>query len=445
MSAPSTIATAPYIELGGLRHATPFIEKVAPRLKHYVSHLLQAKVAFASMPRSFARRHLGIDILANPNRGCYFKGDDQAFIVARRLDSNGNLVSAFGLDIHRAQLRRVDRFLNDFESTATSALSSTDFMQKGPRIDLFGESLIERAIVRHIAVGGYDSMKVHALLEELKRISASVFEGRAFSTGVMVTRSFYRLRRHASDGHFLELAENVHIFPTSGCGKRTWYLADGRNSFFVADKHMRLVSVLFASSVAGAKVDPTNAADLLRGRELLFRSVGHGELSVSCIKGNEFVLKDGRWRLRDLALLADHLTHNGGLPKRIASAVVRLALSLSESRQSSILWIPRDLRKARSMVATEHKLLATEPRIGDGAARGLVLRMATSDGAIVLRRDGRIRSFGALVRPATPTSRTLRGSGESAAQTMSDNGVSLKISQDGDIKLYCHGDLALLC
>lgn len=72
----------------------------------------------------------------------------------------------------------------------------------------------------------------------------------------------------------------------------------------------------------------------------------------------------------------------------------------------------------------------------------LVEKILASDGAIVVDKDGNIiyESVFADMNKANSAKAKLAGSGETAAQFLGEDGVCIKISQDGTIKIFIDGE-----
>ncbi|MEO5376135.1 MAG: hypothetical protein H7840_18120, partial [Alphaproteobacteria bacterium] len=86
------------------------------------------------------------------------------------------------------------------------------------------------------------------------------------------------------------------------------------------------------------------------------------------------------------------------------------------------------------------RLWEQDVTIDDARYYGLIQRLASSDGALILSQDSRIYRFGAIANLANltqPGSR-ITGSGELAAQFLSQSGVVIKISQDGSGSVYAN-------
>lgn len=64
------------------------------------------------------------------------------------------------------------------------------------------------------------------------------------------------------------------------------------------------------------------------------------------------------------------------------------------------------------------------------------MRILSSDGVTVIDKSGKIIYHGGIVDLNAGITKGLAGTGETAARILSDNGIAIKISQDGNIKIF---------
>ena len=60
-------------------------------------------------------------------------------------------------------------------------------------------------------------------------------------------------------------------------------------------------------------------------------------------------------------------------------------------------------------------------------------------GATVIDKNGKIRYFGCIADISKVTAGGIKGTGETAASLLAQNGMAIKISQDGPIKIFMEG------
>lgn len=65
-----------------------------------------------------------------------------------------------------------------------------------------------------------------------------------------------------------------------------------------------------------------------------------------------------------------------------------------------------------------------------------IIRYLSSDGATIVDKDGFLQYFGCIVDLGKIKIQGVKGTGESAAEALAHNGIAIKISQDGLIKIF---------
>jgi len=83
--------------------------------------------------------------------------------------------------------------------------------------------------------------------------------------------------------------------------------------------------------------------------------------------------------------------------------------------------------------------------LAQAASFGLLDRMCSSDGALVIDPTGRLVAFGAIARldsAAAASEHHVTGAGQMAAEWLSRSEAAIKVSQDGVAKVFLGGQLA---
>ena len=69
----------------------------------------------------------------------------------------------------------------------------------------------------------------------------------------------------------------------------------------------------------------------------------------------------------------------------------------------------------------------------------VVDRLLASDGTTIIDKEGNILFYGAFANLSKQEIEGVKGSGESAAAILAQNGIAIKISQDGPILFFIEG------
>jgi hypothetical protein len=103
---------------------------------------------------------------------------------------------------------------------------------------------------------------------------------------------------------------------------------------------------------------------------------------------------------------------------------------------SSILWIPENSENVNGLLLNRNQLTKTPFSILERSHTQSLLRLLSSYGASIFLKDGTLLSFGSVIDISQINVDGVKGTGESVSKLLASNGVSVKISQDGTIKLY---------
>lgn len=182
----------------------------------------------------------------------------------------------------------------------------------------------------------------------------------------------------------------------------------------------------------------------------------HGDARVLLPNGTTFLNAQGRWQyLRFGSVLPALLPHVG---ERLAGALVRTALDLSYERQGALICVMVSRTFLPSLIPDHH-----DPRTNSllrHTVRGLsllreserevVISAACADGALILDGEGAVLDVGSMVTDPPDErlrelsiTRRFRGAGarETAAWGASLYGLACKVSSDGPVTFYFHGEV----
>jgi hypothetical protein len=183
-----------------------------------------------------------------------------------------------------------------------------------------------------------------------------------------------------------------------------------------------------------------------------------------------FSFSDARWRLLDIpskyAIWCKAI--NATCSTAIAARLFQAALNLSEDRKGALLVVLRDpTRSIAELIAPADRIIgevaADDPQDPDNISPRLAKRtlhhivrgqtlfdldptvlesLAGIDGAVVTDADGRLLTFGAILRiapEALKVARAIEGARTLAALAASFHGPVLKVSEDGFLTMYLGG------
>ncbi|MNJ37126.1 hypothetical protein D3C77_319340 [compost metagenome] len=413
-----------------------------PYLLGAIKRFLGCEARYDARPIEGALLHHKIDILDNVNRGVYLLENNTVAIILGRVLNKNEVICAFSLTLKSSYFIGMEKLLNNFESALALTLSNAPIKSLSNRPQQFGDELVELAIAKHLGKGSFDHRKVLYLASIFKQLASTQLEGSNFTTGLVITRSLFAFSNKSDQtrqGELLPLSKNYPLSPINPIDKRFWYLADGQTSFYVADKNL-ITSNLFITNDSETSlstfVDDYTLSKSIKGSDILLRVTSTSELSIVGSEGIEFNYKENMWRARNLTKISSIIRSSLEVDESFAQALIFFLFYLSRERLSSIIWIPNDEISIGDFIKNKNRLTIPDLSISNKKHTQTVLRLLSSDGASVISKAGNLISFGSMIDISKIAIDGIKGSGEIAASTLGKNGLSIKISQDGRIKLF---------
>lgn len=412
-----------------------------PYLLSSVSQFFDCEIEYCDKPISKILDEYGIDLLSNPKRGTYIHSSSEVTIIGRVLEDR-ICKYAMSLTLKNGEFSSIDRLLNVFEAALSLTLSRSHKFGFSDRPSQFGQELIELFIAKYYSKGFFDHRRFQLLIELFKKLATTSFEGRNFTTGLILTKSHYAYaekRDNYRGGKLHELKEPRTLDQVNMLDKRLWYLSDGQSSFFVCNKQLEMRNCFVLDDSAISPGDFNNQhllPNTLKGADALLRVTSENELSIIGSSGIEFNYKENRWRVRDLSQISKLIKETLGVSDNFVRALLYYVFYLSKRRFSSIIWVPVDLSNVDSYLMTKNNLTINFLSILDINHKSTLLRLFSSDGASIINTSGEVISFGSVIDTSKASINGVKGTGESVSTLLGKNGLSVKISQDGKITLF---------
>lgn len=410
-------------------------------LQESIEGFFDCKVTFLTEPVTQVEKTYKIRLLENPKRGCY-QIDDNTFLIFARVIESTTLTSGIGIVLNAQNITKHVHFLNTFEGALSGELSQSflNFFDDCSRI--FGDHLIIHSISNYCIRGHIDYRKFYHLIEYFQKLKNTTFESEPFSTGLIVTKSFHAYEQKGDEkryGALYRLRNKETINNTLKVNRRFWYLVDGKHSFYVANEDL-IISNLFILDSDYSKqdyLDNNSLALTLKGGDVLFKIENEKQFSVINSDGVEFLCLENRWKIRNYNVIKELISITV-TKNKVVDKLLYFILFCSKNSISSVIWIPNDLDSIADFVKPEtlNKLIDEPVSIVDDRYTNHIMRYLSSDGATIFDKNGDLQYFGSVVDMKDLEIKGVKGTGESAAQVLSSNGIAFKISQDGSIKLF---------
>lgn len=434
------MTSSSYREFADLPFSGKFRADAVQPLISSCQQFLGCRANFLDTPARFARDRYGIDILANPRRGCYIVSTSEALILGRVLVGT-EMSSAMGLRLHKGHFNSLGRLLSILEGALSRSITRA-WADKFRDVPFgFDTGLLELTVANYCAKGSYNPGRFRYLIREFDKLSRTTFEGEYFTTGLILTRSFHRFvdpggNRDDRLGRAVRLRHRLRLRFTPTLNRRFWYLADGCSSFFLCDQYHRVSHLFFpedSSSPLSKVFRSRSFSDSIYGGDALFRVTAGNEHSVTSSDGLEFVFSDNAWRVRSFPHIKEAIESDAPVEGRVTALLIDVLIDISNQRRSALLVIPRNLRRTLRRLASRNRL--SVEFLDLTSDRATLVRVLTSDGASILDRQGRLLYYGCIVHSAPGPLQRVRGSGETAARNLAEDAFTIKISEDGAIKM----------
>jgi hypothetical protein len=327
-------------------------------------------------------------------------------------------------------------------------------------------------------LGTINSHRVPAALEALRVAALSTYENRRVSTGALLLGTDQDPTAPCTTCVEGAPSFNARLTAIKGFHR----LCDGVRTVFLVDKQGDLGRMIDVEQWANAAqgdeplVHPcprpyvNHAKATTAGGHVCLVLSPSQEIKVFAEGSLMFSFSDARWRLLDIpskfAVWCEAVGRSGW--PRLAPAIFQAALNLSESRLGALFVVLREpARSIAELIAPpdqiEAEIVADDPEDPDNLSprlakrtlhhvvRGMSLAelepsileaIASVDGAVVTDQNGRLITFGAILRIAPETlglGRAVQGARTLAGLAASLHGPVLKVSEDGYLTMFLKG------
>lgn len=414
-------------------------------LRESIATFLSCEVEFIYKPLIELKKY-SIDILENHHRG-FYPIDDNHVIILGRIMKEDKLLSSLGLMIIKPGIKKSARFLTILEGALTRVLSSElDNKFKNCNF-LLGEDLILHSIINYLSKGGYDYRHIRHLLLYFNKLRTTSFEGNFFSTGIIITKSHFAFKKKGEGnryGEAFDLKKNISLFKTNQINRRLWFLVDGKRSFYIGNKSL-VITQLFIINHEYKNlnyIDGHTLAKSLKGGDLLFKIENEKLLSVINADNIEISYLENQWKYRDYNFIRSLFSNYFNKNEALIESLLFYIMYCSKNSISSIIWLPENLESIDEIIKkkTKNRLIKNPISILDKAFTNHILRYLSSDGVTIIDNSGCLQYFGCIVDLGMVKITGIKGTGEVAAGALATNGISIKISQDGTIKVFNNKD-----
>ena len=429
-----------------LKHFGNFKASGLSLLAENLHTFLKCDVLMQMTPVANFEEHFKLDIHTNINRNCYKISEKKIALIIKVFgEEYGSVDAVFPIVLVGENITCIENSLYEILSNLLSKrMTECKNNSFHGGIRFFGDDFIREAISKCLAPKQYDFSRIMFLVELFEKLASTTFEGNYFTTGLILSRSLYEYgEKNGKDrkGKLRKINECYDIVRKPSIEKRFWYLIDGFSSFYLMDQRF-VINQTFTRNEKESKLtdyfDFYFLDNTLLGGDIAFRVIGPNEVSIITKKGYEFIKIESKWRIRNFSWLDTYLASNIELDVEIRRAVIYYVTLCSQRHCSSIIWIPKNETESEidKVISSKNKIWKDDLNLADEMNKSIIQRIMSSDGVTIISKEGKIIYCGAIVKLDVKKESGLMGTGENAAKILGQNGVAIKISQDGNIKIF---------
>lgn len=397
-----------------------------------------ASVEIYEYPLNQVKKH-NIDILKTPKRVVYYL-DDNRILLVPHLYKGKEIIAYLGILLEKKGLGYSKKIFNVLGDTLVKNLTRALIFNFREPIQIIDNNLLIRVIANYFSKGRYNPNRIMFLIEFMNKLRTTSFEGKYFSTGMILTKANYSYRGIYKDYRFGEAISLTRKYSlnTQKIDRRFWFLVDGKNSFYLCNRKFDITHFfcLDEELKQNTYLNNLTLSNTLKGGDVLFRVENEKEFSIITSDGIEFNYNENHWRFRDFSALKKLLLNYAVFPEDIFDSLLFYLFHCSKKAISCIVWIPDDFRRVDNLLKVKNRLFRKKLNISSKKYTNNIIRLLSSDGATVIDNEGFFRYYGCIVDMARVNISGVKGTGESAASILADNGIAIKVSQDGTIKLF---------
>lgn len=206
-------------------------------LIHTLGNFFSATVRLHFEPLRELMPAYNIDIMACVGRCVYILDVDRVLLISHlNVDDTSYLLGTVikGHGIGEFNGKKIFTFV---AASISNALQDSFKSKFRGSVIFFNENLITRIVSKYVSSGSYDSYKINYFIQKFNALRTTTFEGKYFSTGLIVTKSLhnYKVQREKNDtvGTLFKLRSPQKIY--EDINTRFWYLIDGHSAFYLSN------------------------------------------------------------------------------------------------------------------------------------------------------------------------------------------------------------------
>jgi hypothetical protein len=347
----------------------------------------------------------------------------------------------FGLRLRKPRIADSARVFDAFAEAARIGHAESRRRGFTDATRTLGDGLIELTVAKYLAPDASTEAAVHLLLELFAKLRSATFEGESFTTGLVFVPDVEAVAARVGDT-ISPLTRPAFLYQARGIDKRFWYMVDGRGTYYICDRALRIEHAFAVPHGSGSTRQWLEHA--LGAGSALFRVTSRSEFSVSTPDGLDFSYHNDTWRLRDYRAIYGAVLSRIPASRDVLDALLPFVLKLSTRHLSALVWLPAEGGLDEVHCKTKNSLLSDPISLFDAHRRSFLMRQLASDGATIIDTGGDVLHYGCIVDTGREAVQGVYGTGELTARHLSRHGVAVKVSSDGQVQIYTAPDAPAL-
>jgi hypothetical protein len=156
-----------------------------------IESFFSCTVSFRDNIINYTKINFNIDLISNPARGMYVIDENNIFINCKIYDESKKIYALAGLIITKEKIGLLTnsfKLFNYLENSISKSLTKSYAEGFKNSIQRFNDNLIKETISSYLSKGYYNPSKTIHLIDYFSRLRTTSFEGKFFSTGMILTK-----------------------------------------------------------------------------------------------------------------------------------------------------------------------------------------------------------------------------------------------------------------
>lgn len=355
------------------------------------------------------------------------------FTIYIRTDDKKNII--FALRIKHPNLASILPIINIMLPVIHDILNQS---YKKKFLDIIlkcGSPLLRKIMALYLTKTEEENLKVSYLIELFTKLRTYSFENVHFTTGIIFAKNINKYSKEQKEIKIFKIKSPQHLGMIQ---KRYWFMVDGTNTFFLCNRNLNITHVISYTN-KNYTIDHQNSIKRYLGtKDILFSVEKWNNIRILTNKNIDFLYNDSTWNIRDYKTIRKIFKDKSSLKEEIINALFFYLLYCSKNHIGTLIWLPKNITNINKLIISKHRILKESEKLSVLNPNDFhyITRSLESDGVTIIDNTGTFRFFGCIIKLSRTSRSEMIGTGESVGHELSKNGIGIKVSKDGKIKLF---------